>query len=360
MIRRPHTAPARTALALAASLLVSLYVLACRAPDVAPAIEFTTIPKAAIGGPAALVPVAGRVKGARANQRVILFARSDEGWWVQPYRSRPFTEIAPDSRWKTVTHLGQEDAALLVEPDYRPPATAESLPEVGAGVVAQTRIDGSGRFAAPTPKTIAFSGHDWLVRQTQNDRHGMSDYDGRNVWVDSDGHLHLLLTERDGRWTCAEVRLTRSLGYGTYSFDVRDTSQLDPSAAFSMYTLDPLASDQNFREVTIDVSRWGEPGNMNGQFVVQPETVPANVFRFAIPTGLVTHAFRWEPGRVSFTTVRRSASPRGDTIAERLFTARVPTAGAETAHLTLLYDRNAGRAPAKAVEVVVEKFAFLP
>jgi hypothetical protein len=47
-------------------------------------------------------------------------------------------------------------------------------------------------------------------------------------------------------------------------------------------------------------------------------------------------------------------------IAERLFTARVPTAGAETMHLTLLYDRNVPRPPSTAVEVVVEKFAFLP
>jgi len=115
------------------------------------------------------------------------------------------------------------------------------------------------------------------------------------------------------------------------------------------------------RELTVDVSRWGEPGNMNGQFVVQPETVPANVFRFAIPAGLVTHSFRWEPGRVSFKTVRKTGTTGGDSVvAERLFTARVPTAGAETPHLTLLYDRNAARPPAKAAEVVVEKFAFLP
>ena len=91
--------------------------------------------------------------------------------------------------------------------------------------MAVARVGGSGKFVAPAPKTITFSGYDWLVRQTQNDRHGMNDYDGRNVWVDSEGHLHLLLTERDGRWTSADVRLTRSLGYGTYSFDVRDTSQ---------------------------------------------------------------------------------------------------------------------------------------
>jgi len=350
----------RTVLALAASF-VCLFVISCRSETVAPSIEFTTIPKANAGGPAELAPVAGRVKGAGPNQRIVLFARSDQGWWVQPFRSRPFTDIDRDSTWKSAIHLGQEYAALLVEADYRPPATTESLPELGGGIVAVTRVGGSGKFVAPAQKTITFSGYEWLVRQTQNDRHGMNDYDGRNVWIDSEGHLHLLLTERDGRWTSADVRLTRSLGYGTYSFDVRDTSELDPSAAFSMYTFDPLGSDQNFRELTVDVSRWGEPGSMNGQFVVQPETVPANVFRFAIPAGPVTYSFRWEPGRVSFKAVRGSGTPRGNNaVAERLFTARVPTAGAERPQLTLLYDRSAGRPPSKAVEVVVEKFTFLP
>jgi hypothetical protein len=351
----------RTVLALATSSFVCLFAISCGSPNVAPSIEFTTIPKADAGGPAALAPVAGRVKGARPNQRIVLFTRSDEGWWVQPFRSRPFTDIERDSKWKSSIHLGQEYAALLVDADYRPPATAESLPELGGGIVAVARVGGSGKFVPPAPKTITFSGYDWLVRQTQNDRHGMNDYDGRNVWVDSEGHLHLLLTERDGRWTSADLRLTRSLGYGTYSFAVRDTSQLDPSAAFSMYTFDPLGSDQNFRELTVDVSRWGESGNMNGQFVVQPETVPANVFRFAIPAGLIAHSFRWEPGRVSFKAARMSGTPRRDSVvAERLFTARVPTAGAESLHLTLLYDRSAAQPPSKAVEVVVEKFAFLP
>ena len=355
------TKRSRTGLVLATSSFVCLFAICCRSPTAAPSIEFTTVPKADAGGPAALAPVAGRVTGARPNQRIVLFARSDQGWWVQPFRSKPFTEIGPDATWKTSIHLGQEYAALLVDADYRPPATTESLPEVGGGIVAVTRASGTGKFVAPAPKTISFSGYDWLVRQTQNDRHGMNDYDGRNVWVDNDGHLHLLLTEREGRWTSADVRLTRSLGYGTYSFDVRDTSQIDPSAAFSMYTFDPLGSDQNFRELTIDLSRWGEPGAMSGQFVVQPETVPANVFRFAIPAGLLTYSFRWEPGRVSFKAVRGSPTPRSDrVVAERLFTAQVPTAGAERPQLTLLYDRGAPRPPSKSVEVVVEKFVFLP
>jgi hypothetical protein len=351
----------RTIAALATWSLGCAFAWSCGGPAVAPANEVTTRPRADAGGPAVLAPVAGRVTGARPDQRVVLFAHSDQGWWVQPFRSRPFTAIQPDATWQTQIHLGQEYAALLVDADYRPPATAESLPERGGGVVAVARAAGSGTFKAPAERTITFSGYDWLVRQLPNDRHGMNDYDPRNVWVDADGCLHLLLTERDGKWTSADVRLTRSLGYGTYAFDVRDTSQLEPSAAFSMYTFDPLGSDQNFRELTVDVSRWGDPGNMNGQFVVQPETVPANVLRFAVPAGHVTHSFRWEPGRVSFKAVQHGSTPGADTVlAERLFTARVPTAGAERPQLTLLYDRSSPRPPSKAVEVVVEKFVFLP
>jgi hypothetical protein len=345
----------------AASSIVCFLALACRSPKAAePSIEFTTIPQAEAGGPATLAPVAGRVAGARPHQRIVVFARSGGVWWVQPFRSRPFTEIERDSTWKNSIHLGTEYAALLVDADYRPPGTAESLPERGGSVAAVTRVAGAGTFVAPAPKTLAFSGYDWEIRQQPSNRHGLNDFDARNAWVDKDGHLHLLLTQRDGRWTGAEVWIPRSLGYGTYSFEVRETSELDPASAFSMFTWDALASDQNFRELTIDVSRWGDPGNPNGQYVVQPDTVPANVFRFAIPAGPVTHSFRWEPGRVSFATVRRSGASRGGGVAERLFTAGVPAAGAENPHMTLLYDRGGVSPPAKQVEVVVEKFAFLP
>jgi hypothetical protein len=352
-----------SAIAFAAWSIVILVAISCVTPQssVEPSIEFTTTPRADAGGPATLDAVTGRVKGARPNQRVVLFAMSGGVWWVQPFRSRPFTDIGPDATWKNSIHLGTEYAALLVDADYHPPGTAESLPERGGGVSAVTRVSGTGTFAPPVQKTISFSGYDWEVRQMASERHGLNQYDARNAWVDNDGHLHLLLTERDGRWTSADVRMTRSLGYGTYSFDVRDSSELDPAAAFSMYTWDALGADQNFRELTIDVSRWGDPGSMNGQFVVQPETVPANILRFAIPAGVVVHVLRWEPGRVSFRTTRRSDGARGrGVVAERMFTAGVPTAGTERIYMTLLYDRAAPKPPSKNVEVVVEKFAFLP
>src|SRR5262249_17455663 len=185
--------------------------------------------------------------------------------------------------------------------------------------------------------------YDWEIRQQPGDRRGVNDYDARNAWVDGDGHLHLLLTERDGRWTSAEVRTTRSFGYGTYSFELRDVSHVDPAAAVSVFTWDPLGADQNYREVRVDVG--GGPDSANGQYVVPPETVPANVFRFAIPAGPVIHSFRWEPGRIAFKSVRRGAASRSDTVAERLFTSGIPGIGSERSYISLVYDRASAKPP---------------
>jgi signal transduction histidine kinase len=79
--------------------------------------------------------IGGRVEGARAGQRLVLYARSGD-WYVQPYTDEPFTEIRADSTWSTSTHLGTEYAALLVDAAYRPPAQMPALPGPGAAVAA--------------------------------------------------------------------------------------------------------------------------------------------------------------------------------------------------------------------------------
>jgi hypothetical protein len=323
-----------------------------------PVIEFTVVPPADNGGPDKVAPVAGRVRGAGANQRIVLFARSG-GWWVQPYRSQPFTAIQSDFTWKNTIHLGTEYAALLVGPDYRPPATSESLPTRGGAILAVATAKGVGSWVPPTPKKLTFSGYDWHIVQTRIDRHGPNDCDARNAWVDDQGYLHLLLAQRDGRWTSAALILDRPLGYGTYAFTVRDMNNLDPAAAFSMYTYDDHA-DQTHRELNISVSTWGNPRNKNAQYVLEFEDVANNVFRFAAPGGRLTHAFRWEPGKASFTTARGGEVGAGQKVADRQFTVGVPAPATTTARLCLISVRESPTPPAGNVEVVVEKFVFLP
>ena len=321
----------------------------------APSIALTEVPEAAAGGEPRLAPIGGRVNGARPNQRVVLFARSGI-WWVQPFVAKPFTEIGADGTWRTTTHLGLEYAALLVEPGYQPPPTTDALPAVGGMVVAVATHKGRGSYAPPPERVITFSGYEWEVRQTPSDRDGANEYDGRNAWVDEKGMLHLLLTQRDGRWTSAEIKLRRSLGYGTYTFVVRDTSRLDPAAALGFMTWDDLGADQNHRELDVEVSRWGNPDNKDVQYVVQPYYVAANVYRFRQPPGRLTHSFRWEPQRAAFQTLNAA----GHIIARREFTSGVPVSGTETARINLLYFRGSPAPPSGNVEVVVEKFVYLP
>ena len=110
-----------------------------------PAIEFTRVPLAGEGGPDRTDTIEGRVIHAHPGERIVIFAHWG-AWWVQPRVDQPFTPIEPDSRWRNSTHLGTQYAALLVAADYQPPASTDSLPAAGHGVVAVAIVDGRPVF----------------------------------------------------------------------------------------------------------------------------------------------------------------------------------------------------------------------
>jgi hypothetical protein len=321
-----------------------------------PSIEFTRVPQADEGGRAKHEIIEGRVTGARDGQQIVLYARSGT-WWLQPLVNRPFTKIRPDGKWTNATHLGTEYAALLVEAGYRPLATTNVLPtadgDVAAIVVAQ------GANAPPSP-SLRFSGYEWRVRDAPSSRGGLNLYAPSNAWTDAHGALHLRIAKDSGKWTCAEVSLTRSLGYGTYSFLVEDTSHLEPAAVFSMFTWDYAGADENYREMDIEISRFGDPSAKNAEYVVQPYYVPANVERFTAPSGVLRHSFHWEPGRIAFRTVRGSENAAPHPVAEHVFTSGVPSPGIESVRMNLYVFASAKIALANGAEVVVEKFEYLP
>jgi hypothetical protein len=144
-------------------------------------------------------------------------------------------------------------------------------------------------------------------------------------------------------------------------FVVRDTSQLDPAAVMGMLTYDDGGADQNHRELSIEISQWGDRSLSNAQYVVQPYYVPVNVSRFAAPAGRASHSFRWEPGRAVFRTVRGAGSLAGQPdVAQHEFTAGVPTPGNEHVQINLYFFRYSPNPPAREVEVVIERFQYFP
>jgi len=343
-------------LALGALLCVSLGGCRSGQPRAAPSIEITRVPPAGDGTPDKLEEIAGRVHGAQPGERVVLFALSGV-WWVQPEEDRPFIAIHPDSKWNSSTHPGSVYAALLVDASYHPPLSVNTLPEKGGLVHAVAKV--TGLEPNVPPPTLQFSGYQWEVRQTASERE-RSKYPGMppSAWTDANGFIHLRVSKVEDHWVSAEVKLSRSLGFGSYKFVVHDVSHLEPAAIFALFTWDEFGPP---REMDIEISRWGEPQDKNAQFVVQPYIVPANTIRFDAPAGPLTYWMDWEPGRVAFKTIRGSGSSKqSDIVAQHVFTSGVPSAGSERIHMNL-YRYGIERHPLQRdFEVVIEKFEFLP
>jgi hypothetical protein len=337
-------------LAIVATLLTSACV--GKAPE--PTISFTRIPAAARGGPDLLDVIAGRVTNVKPGQRLVLYARNSV-WWVQPTPNRPYTEIRDDATFTAQTHLGTEYAALLVEPDYQPPTTLQRLPPEGGLVARLTVVPGDPKAKAPR-RTVQFAGYEWTVRAAPSDRGGPNRFDPSNAWTDDTGALHLRIAGAPGRWTCAEVTLTRSFGYGRYTFTVDDLSALDPAARLAIFTWDGPAIAEYGREMSLTFGKYGERDH-NARYVVEPIDIPENRYTFAAPGGPLTHQLRWEPGRASFQT---RVGTGGRTVAAHSFTSGVPGAGNETIRFSL-YVLHSSRTPMqKPAEVVIRTFSFEP
>jgi hypothetical protein len=292
--------------------------------------------------------------GAEPDARLVLYALSGV-WWVQPLADRRFTAIQKDASWNNLTHPGTVYGALLVDSRYKPPLKLTALPPKGGPILAVATVKGSNPHTHPPE--LQFSGYPWYIRQSSADTSGSS-YDAKNAWVDNKGLLHLRISGQPGRWANAEVKLSRSLGYGSYRFVVCDVSHLEPATVFSIFTWD---TQESASALDIHISQWGQPDDPNAQFEVQPWDVPANSVRFWTPPGLLTYRFKWEPGRVAFETLRGSSSRRElANVAGHVFTSGIPSAGSERLGIAFYVYDHSPHPLKKESEMVVETFEFLP
>ena len=355
---------ARTLVLILGTLGLNLAGQGCHSQrsSVGPSIEFTHVPPAAQGGRERVDTISGRVRNARPKQQIVIYAHSGQ-WWVQPDPEHPFVSIKADASWSTETHLGFDYAALLVDPDYHPFPTTDVAPTPGGSVALVTIVKGAGPAQLAPVGSLNFSGYDWSVRTTSSDKGGTNNlYDPENASTDAAGALHMRIKRKSDNWSCAEIFLNRSLGYGTYSVTVRDTSQLEPAAAFSMFTFDEWASEERFREMDVEVGgRSDAASNSNARYAIQPFYIPGNLFPFTAPSGTLTYVLRWESGHATFKTFRgRSSGGGAQLISEHEFTSGIPVPGKEVLRLifyVVASDKNPMRKPS---EVVVEKFEYLP
>lgn len=203
---------------------------------------------------------------------------------------------------------------------------------------------------------IHFSGYDWQIK-TSDGRVGPGPnlFGAEGVRVDRGGNLRLGIGLYRGRWQASEVVLNRSLGYGTYTFVVRETAGIDPNAVLGLFLWDPVAFRIHNRELDIEISRWGDPKNSNSQFVVQPYSRPGNQERFGLPGGRAVLTFTWAPNEFLCR-----AFAGGKLIHQHLFTEGVSEPGAENVRINLWLFRGFPPSTGKPIDIVIERFEFTP
>ena len=324
-----------------------------------PQISFSKVPVASIGG-LNFATIAGSVSHAHPDQRVVLYTKVGS-WWVQPDADHSFTSVGPNGDWQRSIHLGTDYAALLVDAGYQIPTNIDVLPAIGNGVVAVKTVPGPGNRAKLVRlKTLRFSGYDWWLVDTDSDRGGtMHPYRPENVTVDGRGFLHLRITRLADRWSCSELILQRSFGYGTYAVTVVIPQPIEPSAVLSLFTWDRSGTDVNHREMDINISRWGNAEGKNVEYILEPYYLSTNVYGLEVKPGLTRFSLHWEPGKASFES-RRIEPGAESAYLSHTFTGNVPTPGDETLRMNFCEVMREQAPLRREAEILVQRFQYLP
>ncbi|MFA6553261.1 MAG: hypothetical protein WCT27_02440 [Patescibacteria group bacterium] len=208
-------------------------------------------------------------------------------------------------------------------------------------------------------KTIDFSGRQWGIKMpTIPFGPGPNHWSGSedNIWVENN-QLHLKIIHRDGKWTCPEVYLLQSLGFGTYTIEFASrVDNLDPQVVLGCFLYESLS-----RELDIEFSKVLANPN-NAQFVVQPYTHSGNIVRYDIPAvGQFTCQIVWRPDHVLFSVWQGYSQSSDSLINSWTYTgADIPPANVEHFRFNLWLFGGKPPTTGHGDEVIVNSFTYQP
>jgi hypothetical protein len=294
--------------------------------------------------------------------KVVVSALTNQ-FYVQPFVATPFTNIASDGSWNSFTHAWSVLVALLVDPSvYTPAATEITNPALDPNVIAWA-------IYPQVQVSLNFSNYIWGVKMTGGLPSDQFD-PGPNFWspdpsvvsVAADG-LHLKITQINGVWSCGEVYLLKSLGYGTYTMQV--ASHLDGldnntvAAPLFIYAAPGQELDNEYSGLGgLILTPFA------AQFVVQPFKVPGNIVRYVQPsTAQFTTQMQWRADHVTFTAWNGWANPpaSSDIIYQWTYTgANIPPVGNERVRINLWLLNGAAPVNGTGDAMVIHSFTFQP
>lgn len=334
-----------------------------------PMIEITNAPP--IGSTA---PLEGQVSGvvfADCGVAVFIYVEGAGGWWNKKSFAEAITPIQSDGTWTTDISVAPADAgasriaAFLVDGTYAVPEL-DGVPTFPSELLIQAKA----QVTVDRARRIVFAGHEWRVKPSSapvGPGSNLFSDSASNVWVDTQGFLHLKVTKEGTTYKCAEVMSVETFGYGSYVFQLNSpVDRIDSNLVLGLFTWSDIADD-NHREIDIEYTRWGAPSNLNSQFAVQPAGLAGHIERFDTPAGVVptVHSFKWSPDRIDFqSAVGTDPDPPSPSDIIHTWTYEgpdIPHPGPENVRINFyLISGLTPPTDGQEAEVVIRSFEFRP
>lgn len=209
--------------------------------------------------------------------------------------------------------------------------------------------------------TIQFSGITWNVRNgSGGPGPNIWSDSADNVWVDSDGLLHLKIRKVGNTWYCSEIIAQQSFGYGEYRFYVAsNVENYDPEIVVGLFNY-----ETDLREIDIEFSKWGNPANVSGWYTIQPVVAGhQHSFSLNLTGDYSTHKYIWNSSNIFFQSYHGHSAtlPSPDKlISEWTYTGNnIPPVGNERLHINFWL--MGGHAPINQQDAeFVVKAVFVP
>lgn len=219
-------------------------------------------------------------------------------------------------------------------------------------------------------KVIRFSGYEWTVRESGYGGPGPNQWDENNAWVDGEGRLHLKLTQRDGKWYCAEVYTNTNFGFGSYQFQlIGRVDQLDQNLVFGLFTYpEHDIGPDGTHEIDIEFSRWGHAGAPIGSYTIWPPKrgvhQATKSFSMNLDGDKSTHRFTWSPTGLLFQSLQGFSDGGTGQFESWNYAPEDPEKHISRKpmplHINLWCYKDAAPSNGQPVEVIVSAFQFKP
>lgn len=229
-------------------------------------------------------------------------------------------------------------------------------------------------LASPTAtaddQTLEFSGYKWIVRPSGRGGPGPNEWNPSNVSLDSNGWLHLKLTQQNGQWHCAELHTEKRLGFGVYQFwIIGRVDKLDKNLVFGLYNYPtPDLGRDGTHEIDIEFSRWEYATAPIGNYTVWPARRGVHNSTKAFPIAFEgdesTQRFTWTSTSILFQSLQGHRDDNEHQLMSWLFQPQDSADRISQSPMPLYINLwcHGGKPPTdgREVEVIVKAFKFTP